>query len=214
MLICHAGQVRWVVFLRTRITGHAFIHSFLQDYVLMESTNPFPTGPVLHRWLVGFYLSNLFSFIPSLALLFSFLKPTVNEYAELDKSALKRLLGLSVFCPPFSFIVSSLSYTPCWFSSKLPKSLIKFLQINAHQLHTSHFYDVPATFIFLDSHARLNQPVYNVTWHQQFLYKTNITEVQEKTISVFLFQNVQLVGFTSNLYFFGTNIEKYITCTF
>lgn len=52
------------------------IHSFLQDYVLMETANPkpptpsFPTGPVLHRWLVGFYLSNLFSFIPSLSLLF------------------------------------------------------------------------------------------------------------------------------------------------
>ncbi len=60
---------------------------------------------------------------------------------------------------------------------------------------------------------RLNKPVYNFTWHQ-VLYKTNITEVQEKTISVFLFQNVQFVGFTSNLYFFGTNIEKYITCTF
>lgn len=123
MQICHAGQFY------TSATGQmsrpaadkdysTCIHSFLQDYVLMESTNhdpppPSPTGPVLHRWLVGFYLSNLFSFIPSLGLLFSFLKPTVNEYDELDKSALKRLLGSSVFCPSFSFIVSSLSPTPC-----------------------------------------------------------------------------------------------------
>lgn len=149
--------VRWVVLLWTRITVHTFIHFCRIMFwwrALTPTPLPFPTGPVLHRWLVGFYLSNLFSFIPSLCLLFSFLKPTVNEYAELDKSALKRLLGLSVFCPPFSFIVSSLSPTPCWFSSKFPKRLIKFLQINAHQLHTSHFYTVPATFIFLDSHAK------------------------------------------------------------
>lgn len=130
------------------------IHSFLQDYVLMETANPkpptpsFPTGPVLHRWLVGFYLSNLFSFIPSLSLLFSFLKRSWNEYAELEKRALKWLLVLSVFCPPFSFIISSLCPTPRWFC------LIKFLQINGHRLHTSHFYVEATAFILLDSLAK------------------------------------------------------------
>lgn len=99
MLICHVGQ------LYTSEIGQMScatedrdystrIHSFLQDYVLMETANPkpppsFPTGPVLHRWLVGFYLSNLFSFIPSLSLLFSFLKASITEYAELEKLALK-----------------------------------------------------------------------------------------------------------------------------
>ncbi len=156
------------------------IHSFLQD--LCSTPLPFPTGPVLYRWLVGFYLSNLFSFIPlSLSSLFIFW--TYSKWiCWAGQIGTEMTLGLSVFCPPLSFIVSSLSPTPCWFSSKFPKRLIKFLQIIAPPTAYNHFYAVPATFIFLDSHAKTKinlQYEYTFTWHQQVINKTNITEVQD-----------------------------------
>lgn len=70
------------------------IHSFISAGLCSDRQSqvkpprPFPPGPAQHRWLEGFFLSNLFFSILSLFSSSYFIcKTSVNEYAELDKSA-------------------------------------------------------------------------------------------------------------------------------